>query len=163
MSVDIAVFRRLAGTLRSAGALTVVGSSRAAASGAAVGAQGIPVTAPDSSLVVRIDTLIDLPTAISRALDVSPLIAASEGSVRSAQSEQRVATGAYVPTLAATSSLLRSNVTTTPVGDAAQQLFGWARFFDRRVHRRSPRGRSRSGDAPTCAPPKWWTSRSALR
>jgi outer membrane protein TolC len=78
-------------------------------------AQGLPVAGLDSTLVVRIDTLIDLPSAIARALDVSPLIAASEGSVRAAQSEQRVATGAYVPSLSATSSLVRSNVTTTPV------------------------------------------------
>ena len=111
MSVDIAVFRRSARTPGS-GVVTVVGLFAALLIAAPLRAQGVPVSGPDSSLAVRIDTLIDLPTAIARALDVSPLIAASEGSVRNAQSEQRVASGAYVPTLAATSSLLRSNVTT---------------------------------------------------
>ena len=115
MSADIAVFRRSARTPGS-GVVTVVGLFAALLLAAPLRAQGVPVSGPDSSLAVRIDTLIDLPTAIARALDVSPLIAASEGSVRNAQSEQRVASGAYVPTLAATSSLLRSNVTTAPAG-----------------------------------------------
>ncbi len=114
MSHDIAVFRRPARTLRSAGALTVVVSFALVAAVRPAHAQGVPVV-PDTSLAVRIDTLIDLPTAIARALDVSPLIAASEGSIRSAQSEQRMATGAYVPSLSANSSLIRSNVTTAPV------------------------------------------------
>ncbi|HEY4305528.1 MAG TPA: TolC family protein [Gemmatimonadaceae bacterium] len=118
MSSDIAVFGRADRTVPSAGALTVVVLGLFALSLIArpVQAQGIPVTGADTSLAVRVDTVIDLPTAISRALDVSPIIAASEGSVRNAQSEQRVANGAYVPTLAATSSLLRSNVTTVPTG-----------------------------------------------
>ena len=116
MSVDIAVFRRSARTPGSVGVVTVVGLIAALLLAAPVRAQGVPISGADTSLAVRIDTLIDLPTAIARALDVSPLIAASEGSVRNAQSEQRVAAGAYVPTLAATSSLLRSNVTTAPVG-----------------------------------------------
>jgi outer membrane protein len=116
MSRDIAVFRRLAGTIRSAGALTVLSSVAFMLSAPRARAQGVSVMPPDTALAVRIDTLIDLPTAIARALDVSPIIAASEGAVRNAQSEQRVATGAYVPTLAATSSLLRSNVMTAPVG-----------------------------------------------
>lgn len=115
MSNDIAVFGRPARTTRLGGALTVAVVLTRLAAVPALHAQGIRVTGTDTALAVRIDTLIDLPTTIARALDVSPLIAASEGSVRSAQSEQRVATGAYVPTLAATSSLFRSNVTTTPV------------------------------------------------
>ena len=78
MSHDIAVFRRPARTLRSAGALTVVVLFALVAAVRPAHAQGVPVV-PDTSLAVRIDTLIDLPTAIARALDVSPLIAASEG------------------------------------------------------------------------------------
>lgn len=115
MSVDIAVFRRLASASWLSGALTVVVSFALQVVPSAVHAQGAVASAGDSALVVRIDTVIDLETAINRALDVSPLIAASEGSVRGAQSEQRVATGAYVPTLSANSSLFRSNVTSTPV------------------------------------------------
>lgn len=42
-------------------------------------------------------------------------MAVSEGTVRSAQSGQRVTNGAYMPSLSATSSLLRSNITTVPV------------------------------------------------
>jgi len=114
MSNDIAVFRRPARTLRSAGALTVFVLFALVTVARPSQAQGVPVTAPDTSLAVRIDSLIDLQTAIARALDVSPVIAASEGSIRSSQSEQRVATGAYVPSLSANSSLIRSNITTGP-------------------------------------------------
>jgi outer membrane protein TolC len=115
VSTDSAVTRRPARTLRFVGALTVVALLALAMTSRAANAQGVPAVRPDTLLAVRIDTMIDLPEAIRRALEVSPIIAASEGSVRNAQSEQRVATGAYVPSLAATSSLLRSNVTTTPV------------------------------------------------
>jgi outer membrane protein TolC len=112
MSRDIAVFRRLADRSRHARVSTVAVllcfSSRAIA-------QAAPAAGLDSTLAVRIDTLIDLPTAVQRALAASPIIVASEGYVRSAQSEQRVATGAYMPSLAATSSLYRSNVTLAPV------------------------------------------------
>jgi outer membrane protein TolC len=116
MSSDIAVFRRVASTLRSAGALTVVVVLMLPLVAQPIRAQAVPVTGLDTGLAVRIDTLIDLETAVGRALDVSPLIAASEGLVRSAQSEQRVVTGSYLPSLSANSSLLRSNVTTAPVG-----------------------------------------------
>jgi outer membrane protein TolC len=116
MSRDIAVFRRGAGTSRFAGALTVVALLTLTPAARLAQAQGVPVVGADTSLAVRIDTVIDLQTAIRRALDVSPTIAASEGLVRNAQSEQRVAAGAYMPSLAATSSRLRSNVTTAPGG-----------------------------------------------
>jgi outer membrane protein TolC len=76
------------------------------------GAQAAP--RPDSALAVRIDTTLDLAEVVRRTLQVSPAIAASEGYVRSAQSEQRVTTGAYMPNLAATSSVLRSNITSVP-------------------------------------------------
>jgi outer membrane protein len=112
MSNDIAVFRRPARTFRSAGALTVFVLSALVMGARPAQAQGVPVTASDTALAVRIDTLIDLPTAIARAIEVSPVIAASEGSIRSSQSEQRVAAGAYVPSLSANSSLIKSNVTT---------------------------------------------------
>lgn len=114
MSRDIAVFRRLARATWSVGGLTVVLLFAPVVFGPSLLAQGVSATASDSTLAVRIDTLIGLKTAIARAIEVSPTVAASEGSLRTAQSEQRVATGAYVPSLAATSSLLRSNVTTSP-------------------------------------------------
>lgn len=65
-------------------------------------------------LAVQVDTILDLQTVIRRALDVSPLVAASEGDIRTAQSQQRMASGSYIPTLSANSSVLRSNITSAP-------------------------------------------------
>ena len=87
MSCDIAVVRRAARRARCAGVLTVLSLVAPAAASAQA--------APDSA--IHVDSLLDLPTVIRRALDVSPVMAASEGTIRTAQSEQRVATGAYVP------------------------------------------------------------------
>jgi outer membrane protein TolC len=92
--------------------LTVLSLLAVAATAPAAAAQA--ASAPDSA--VHVDSLLDLPTVIRRALDVSPVTAASEGSIRTAQSEQRVATGAYVPSLSANSSVLQSNVTSVPIG-----------------------------------------------
>jgi outer membrane protein TolC len=117
MSSDIAVVRRAASSLRGAGVLTVLSLIASAAAVHASFAQAAPFQArSDTISAIRIDSLLDLPTVIRRALDASPLMAASEGSLRTAQSEQRVATGAYVPSLSANSSVLQSNITTVPIG-----------------------------------------------
>jgi outer membrane protein len=63
---------------------------------------------------VRIDSTLDLQTVIARALAVSPAVAGGEAGVRTARSEGRVASGAYLPSLTATSSAFRSDVSTTP-------------------------------------------------
>ena len=114
MSNDIAVVRGAARLVRSAGVLTVLSFISPAA---AVSAQSAPSQLKaDTISAIHVDSLLDLPTVIRRALEVSPLMAASEGSIRTAQSEQRVATGAYVPSLSANSAVMQSNVTTVPIG-----------------------------------------------
>ncbi|MEO7085246.1 MAG: TolC family protein [Gemmatimonadaceae bacterium] len=62
------------------------------------------------TLHVRIDSLLDLDAVVNRALRVSPEVVQGEEQIRTARSAERVTTGAYVPTLSANSSLLRSNV-----------------------------------------------------
>jgi outer membrane protein TolC len=62
--------------------------------------------------VAPFDTLLDLETVVARALAVSPFVVAGDEQVRVARSEKRVATGAYLPSLAATSTALQSNVIT---------------------------------------------------
>lgn len=64
----------------------------------------------DSATTLKVDTLLDLPTVISRALAVSPQTALGEAGVRTAQSEGRVAMGAYLPTLSLNSTALRSDI-----------------------------------------------------
>ena len=68
----------------------------------------------DSTTLVRIDSTLDLPTVVARAIAVSPVVASGEAGVRTARSEERVAGGAYLPSLTATSNALRSDVSTTP-------------------------------------------------
>jgi len=114
VSSDIAVSRRLAGLFRRLGALTVVVFGSFVAHTSRLGAQ-VSVARPDSGLSVQIDSVLDLPEVVRRTIAVSPAMAVSEGSVRSAQSQQRVTNGAYMPSLSANSSLLRSNITTVPV------------------------------------------------
>ena len=129
MSNDIAVSRRALRFHRRAGALTVVLPAFLAVVAvfpvlstrlAAQANQSKPAQPSDTAgLSVRIDSLLDLQTVIRRALDVSPDVAVGGEGIRNAQSEGRVATGAYVPQLAANSSLLRSDVTNIPVPGAA--------------------------------------------
>ncbi len=117
MSSDIAVSRREFAQHQSRGVSTVAVFLCLAVSASRSFAQGTPPSArPDSSLTVQIDSLLDLETVIRRAIDVSPSVIAGEESIRAAQSERRVTGAAYVPTLAANSSVLRSNVATTPIG-----------------------------------------------
>lgn len=80
-----------------------------------VGSQKGSWTSPaDSVPGVRLDSLLDLETVIRRALDVSPTVTSAEQGVRTAQSEGRVAHGEYLPSLAATSSVLSSNAVPAP-------------------------------------------------
>jgi outer membrane protein TolC len=78
---------------------------------------GAPV---DTANGVRIDALLDLPTVLARALAVNPAVTLAEENVRTARSEERVANGAYLPTLAATTNALRSNIM-SPAGGLEQQ------------------------------------------
>src|SRR4051812_28756552 len=77
--------------------------------------------ARDQVPAVRIDSTLDLQTVIARALAVSPAVASGEAGVRTARSESRVASGAYLPSLTATSNALRSDVSTAggPGGNGA--------------------------------------------
>jgi outer membrane protein len=64
----------------------------------------------DSTRAVRVDTLLDLPTVLARALAVNPAVTLAEENVRTARSEGRVANGAYLPTLGVVSNAQRSNI-----------------------------------------------------
>lgn len=76
--------------------------------------QGAVKPASDPVLAVRIDSVLDLETIITRTLAVSPIVASSEAGVRTARSEGRVANGAFIPSLTASSSALRSDVLSAP-------------------------------------------------
>jgi outer membrane protein len=84
---------------------------------ASLGAQAPTRSAyTDTVGAVRIDTLLDLPSVIARALAASPAASQGEEGVRTARSEVRVARGAYMPSLTATSSALRSDIVSSPIG-----------------------------------------------
>jgi len=68
----------------------------------------------DSTLVVRIDSVLDLPTVIERTLAASPSVRQAEAGLSNARSGERVTNAAYLPSLAITSSALRSNAVSTP-------------------------------------------------
>jgi outer membrane protein TolC len=53
---------------------------------------------------------LTLAQVVERALSVSPLVASGTGSVHIARADKRVAAGAYIPTLIATSAATRSDV-----------------------------------------------------
>ncbi len=61
---------------------------------------------------VRVSSMVvlDLQTVISRALAASPVVTQSEQGIVSAQSADRVAVGAYLPTLTASALSLRSDI-----------------------------------------------------
>jgi outer membrane protein TolC len=89
--------------------LVVLGvESRAAAAQTAVS------VGSDTTRAVRVDTLLDLPTVLARALAVNPAVTLAEENVRTARSEGRVANGAYLPSLGVTSNALRSNILSAP-------------------------------------------------
>ena len=70
----------------------------------------------DSATTIRLDTLLDLPTVISRALAASPQATMGEEGVRRAQSEGRVAKGAYLPSVNLNSAALRSDIMSGAAG-----------------------------------------------
>ncbi|MDQ6634365.1 MAG: TolC family protein [Gemmatimonadota bacterium] len=72
---------------------------------------GVPARV-DTTCAVRIDTLLDLPAVIARALAVNPAVTVGEENVRTARSEGRVANGAYLPSLGVTSNAQRSSILT---------------------------------------------------
>jgi outer membrane protein TolC len=65
---------------------------------------------PDTGYAFRLDTLLDLETVIARTLAANPVVTAGEENVRTARSEGRVATGAYLPSLSLNSTALQSNI-----------------------------------------------------
>jgi len=71
-----------------------------------------PVAAPvlDSATTLRLDTLLELPAVIDRALATNPQATQGEAGVRKAQSEGRVAKGAYLPSVNLNSAALRSDI-----------------------------------------------------
>jgi EmrB/QacA subfamily drug resistance transporter len=62
---------------------------------------------PDSTMAFP---QLTLGQVVERALSVSPLVASGTGSVHIARADKRVAAGAYIPTLMATSAATRSDV-----------------------------------------------------
>ncbi|MDB4875466.1 MAG: outer rane efflux protein [Gemmatimonadetes bacterium] len=99
------------GVLAAAGIVSVVvPANRSAAQAASARSP-----ASDTTLSVHIDSLLDLQTVVQRALNVSPAVVQGEEAIRTARSAERVSVGAYVPSVSANSSVMRSNVT-TPVG-----------------------------------------------
>ena len=122
--------------------------------GVRAGAQGsVPAppapreTAP--AIAVRIDTLLDLPTVIRRALAANPAAAQGEAGLRVAHSEVRVARGEYLPTLSAGTAALRSDVTTagTPAGTAGANSYsaGLSSSLDLYTGGRRAADRARAG------------------
>lgn len=111
--------RRAAPHRRRAAALISIASTLAAPLGALLGAQDTIASArQDSVQVLRVDTLLDLSTVLARAVAVSPAVTAGEASVRTARSESRVAAGAYLPSLSANSTAIRSDILSAPTGAA---------------------------------------------
>jgi outer membrane protein len=76
-------------------------------------AQSPPAAPADTTRMVRVDTLLDLPTVILRAIAVNPAVTQGEEGVRTARSEGRVANGAFLPSLGVTSNALHSNIVST--------------------------------------------------
>src|ERR1019366_9035389 len=79
-------------------------------------AAGSPGSGADTLQAVRLDSLLDLDTVIRRALAVSPAVTAAQEGVRIAHSERRVAFGEYLPSVAATSAALSSDVGSVSFG-----------------------------------------------
>jgi outer membrane protein TolC len=96
-------------------------------------AQSVPVGPPRDTMLttVHFDTLLDLPTVIARAVAANPAVAQGEALLRTARSEGRVAAGAYLPSLSATSTVLRSDQTSAAaVGSTSAYSAGLASSMD---------------------------------
>lgn len=88
--------------------LTLLAAPKAAA-------QGGGASAPLSSTRIAGDSTLAYPQltlgeVVERALAVSPIVASGTGGVRIARADKRVATGAYIPAVTATSEALRTDL-----------------------------------------------------
>jgi outer membrane protein len=80
----------------------------------AAGQTGV-MTVPRSPTASPLDSTVAYPQltlaeVVERALSVSPIVASGDGGVRIARADKRMATGAYIPSLTATSEALRTDV-----------------------------------------------------
>lgn len=73
-------------------------------------AQAQAAAALPDGLRARVDSVLDLQTVIARALVVSPVVTLSEENIVTARSSNRVASAAYLPSLTANASTLRSDI-----------------------------------------------------
>jgi outer membrane protein len=108
--------RAIAGAFKSLAAFLLVAPQPTGALAQSVTAHAAQARRNDTLPAVRLDTLLDLETVIRRALAVSPAVTGAQQGVRIAHSERRLAFGEYVPSVAATSAMLGSNVTTLGSG-----------------------------------------------
>ena len=78
-------------------------------------AQSGIMTKPQSSTALSPDSTVAYPQltlaeVVERALTVSPIVASGTGGVQIARADKRMATGAYIPALTATSAAIRTDV-----------------------------------------------------
>jgi outer membrane protein TolC len=78
-------------------------------------AQSVAMTEPRSPAASQSDSTVAYPhltlaQVVERALTVSPTVASGSGGVRIARADKRMAMGAYIPALTATSEALRTDV-----------------------------------------------------
>jgi outer membrane protein TolC len=96
-------------------------------------AQSVSGAPPRDSMLITVhfDTLLDLPTVIARAVAANPAVVQGEALLRTANSEGRVAQGAYLPSLSVTSSVLRSDQTSAiAVGSSSAYAAGLTSSMD---------------------------------
>jgi outer membrane protein TolC len=118
------------------GIALVAAPEAAAQSGAMLQPLSPTPTSSDSTMPYPLLTLDEV---IERALAVSPLVASGTGGVQIARADKRMASGAYIPTVTATSAATRVNATQTPatsgvggsvVSPTSSQTFGVAAAVD---------------------------------
>jgi outer membrane protein len=105
--VTIVLARAAAGGIALATCVTVATARLAVAQTGAMAQPRAPIVQSVDSLPAY--PLLTLGEAVERALAVSPMVASGVGGVRTARSTQRVAYGAYLPTLTATSAAIRTD------------------------------------------------------
>jgi outer membrane protein TolC len=113
-----------------------VGAAHAAAAQSGVPSEPWPATsAPRDSATTRPQLVLG--DVIARALAVSPAVAYGAGGVRTVRSLERVAQGAYLPTVLATSAISRTDATGTQSssgaggsGVSSNQTFGLSAAVD---------------------------------
>lgn len=94
----------------------------------------------------RVDSALDLATVIARALRASPAVSQSREGIVTAQSSRRVATGAYLPSLTAGASSLRSDILspTATASDGTSNSVGVSSSIDLYTGGRRGADRSRA-------------------